>query len=175
MKSGNRCKRHRGVTLVEIMVVIAIASILATLAAPSFNDFIRRTRQGAVASELFGDLNRARSEAIKRNARVLFCLRDTDSACDGSGDTDWRNGWLVCADIDSNNACDATTASNPNPIVVHRTLHESLTLTGPAASIRFNSNGNSGSGAATLTLGGTWAGASSKAIGVAATGNISRP
>ncbi|TNC97302.1 MAG: type IV fimbrial bioproteinis protein FimT [Gallionellaceae bacterium] len=175
MKQLEKNKTQRGVTLVELMIVIVIGSILATLAIPSFNEFISGTRQSSVVSQLFSDLNRARSESIKRNARVLVCPRGSDTACDTSGTTNWNSGWLVCTDANSDNACDVGTTANPNPIVVHSALHTTLTLTGPNAAVRFNPSGISGSGAATLTVGGTWSGATSSIINVAGTGNISRP
>lgn len=168
-------KTQLGVTLVELMIVIVIGSILATLAIPSFNEFVNRTRQSSVVSQLFSDLNRARSESIKRNARVLVCHRASNTACDTSGATSWVDGWLVCADADSDGVCDAGDATNPNPIVIHGALHSTLTLTGPGAAVRFNPSGISGSGAASLTIKGTWSGATSSVINIAGTGNISRP
>lgn len=168
-------KRQAGVTMIELMIVIVIASILAAVAAPSFSRFINDTRQTSTMSQLTGDLNRARSEAIKRNARVLVCVRNAAGADCGSS-TDWRNGWLVCSDANEDGSCDATTAANPNPIVVHQALNAHLTLTGSAASITFNPNGTQGAGgAATLTLGGDWSGVQAKVASIAATGYISRP
>lgn len=157
--------------MIELMIVVAIAAILAGLAAPSFDDFMNRTRQTSTMTQLIGDLNRARSEAIKRNQRVLVCVRGTDSAC-GNG-ADWQNGWLLCYDENQDGACDATSSTHPNPIVIHQPLHSRLTLTG--ASLYFNPSGTQGAGgAATLTLGGSWTGAVNHVARIAATGNISR-
>lgn len=168
-------KRQTGVTMIELMIVIVIASILAAIAAPSFSRFINDTRQTSTMSQLTGDLNRARSEAIKRNARVLVCVRDAAGTDCGAG-TDWRNGWLACSDSNEDGSCDAATAANPNPITVHPALNAHLTLTGSAASIVFNPNGTQGAGGvATLTLSGNWSGAQNKITNIAATGNISRP
>lgn len=161
-----------GLTIIELMVVVAIAGILAAMAAPSFSDFINRTRQTSTISQLTGDLNRARSEAIKRNSRILVCVRATDVAC-GAG-TDWQNGWLVCYDATQDGVCDNATAANPNPIIVHPRIHPALTLNG-ISPIRFNPSGTQGAAAVTtLTLGGTWPGAVNNVISIAATGHISR-
>lgn len=165
-------QRQAGVTMVELMIVVAIAAILATIAAPSFSDFINNTRLTSIMTQLTGDLNRARSEAIKRNSWVMVCARSTNTACG----TNWGNGWLVCQDSEPDGACDAGTTASPNPITVHPALNSTLTLTGSAASIRFNPSGTQGTGgAATLTLNGTWAGAQAKTASIAATGHISRP
>ena len=62
--------RSSGFTLIELMVVVVIAAVLVTLAAPSFREMIARNRLEGVASEFFTDLQYARSEAVARNANV---------------------------------------------------------------------------------------------------------
>jgi len=162
-------QRQTGMTVVELMIVVTIAAILAWLAAPSFSDFINRTTQTSTLTQLTSDLNRARSEAIKRNRPVLVCVRDTDTAC-GNG-TDWQNGWLVCYDENQDSACDATSTDNPNPMVIRQAIPSQLTLNGNAASLSFNPNGTQGMGnPTTLTL----TGATNVVVSIAATGNISR-
>ena len=66
--------QFRGFTLVELMVAVAIAAILTTLAAPSFSSFLARKRLEGVFTELATDVQYARSEAVQRNApvRVTF-------------------------------------------------------------------------------------------------------
>lgn len=159
-------KKQRGFTLIELMVVIAIAAIMASLAAPSFSDFINRTRLTSTMSQLSSDLNRARSEAIKRNSWVLVCARGTDTACGAS----WGNGWLVCYDGNQDGACDATSATNPNPIALHQAISPNLAFNPPpaVATIRFNPNGTGGPGTLKLV-----SGTESRTANIAVTGNIS--
>lgn len=160
--------------MAELLVVLTVATILAMIAAPSFSSFINNTRLSSTVSQLTGDLNRARGEAIKRNKRVLTCVRNAAGTDCGTG-TDWQNGWLVCYDGDQDGSCDATSATDPNPIVVHQAIDARITLTGGANLIRFNPNSTQGAGgAATLTLAGSWAGAQTSTVSVAVTGNISR-
>ena len=167
-------RTQTGVTLMELMVVVSIAAILAAIAVPSFSDLINNTTQSSTMTQLVSDLNRARSEAIKRNQRVLVCARATNAACG----TDWHNGWLVCYDPDGSGVCDTppVDGSNPNPIVIHQAISAKLTLAGTSSLVRFNPNGTQGAGgAATLTLRGTWTGATAKVVSIAATGYISKP
>lgn len=139
-------------------------------------DVLRSTRQSSALSLLMSDLNQARGEAIKRNSRTLVCLRNAAGTDCVVGNTNWQAGWLVCTDADANDSCDASTATSPNPVVVRPALDATLTLTAPAAVIRFNANSSQGAGGAAvaLTLGGTWSGAPARAVTIAATGNITK-
>lgn len=177
----------RGVTAVEMLVVLVVVGILAAIAAPSMVALTNDMQQKSALNQLASDLNFARSEAVKRNARVLMCARsasDTsagnDSNC-ASTSPSWASGWLVCLDTSNDGVdnCDAASATNPNPMLVRTALATKLTLSannGAAAYVvRFNADstqGTVGAGAVTMTLGGTWAGAVAKTLTVAATGNI---
>jgi len=178
-------RRAGGFTTVELLVVIAIAAILAMVGAPSFSTFLNNSRLSSTSSQLLNELNLARSEAIKRNARVLVCVRNAAGTDCGTG-TNWAAGWLVCYDNETastpgngiaDGKCDAAPASgsNPNPLVLQPALASSVTLTGSAAAVRFNPNGTQGAGgtAATLVVGLSNA-TSTRTITVAATGNVSK-
>jgi type IV fimbrial biogenesis protein FimT len=56
--------------MVELLVTIAIATILTTVAIPSFSGMIANQRAKTAASELFASFLTARSDAIMRNANV---------------------------------------------------------------------------------------------------------
>jgi type IV fimbrial biogenesis protein FimT len=63
-------RRSSGFTMVELLVTIAIATILTTLAVPSFSGLIASQRAKTAASELFASFLAARSDAIMLNANV---------------------------------------------------------------------------------------------------------
>lgn len=60
----------RGVTVVELMVVVIVAAIIVAIAVPSMRDFLARQRVAAINAELVTDLQFARSEAVARNREV---------------------------------------------------------------------------------------------------------
>ena len=159
MRERSSINRGRigGVTMIELMVVVAIAAIFATIAMPSFTDFLRQVRLSSTMDELSGDLYLARSEAIKRNARVLMCARSTTTSticATAPATSTWMNGWLVCYDANSDGVCDATSASDPNPIKVHAPPSSPISLSGPAATVTFLPVGNALK-AATFTMTGS--------------------
>lgn len=53
-RQGYRSTRARGFTLVELMVVVAILSILAAIAIPSYRNYTERARVTAMVAELSG-------------------------------------------------------------------------------------------------------------------------
>jgi type IV fimbrial biogenesis protein FimT len=77
--------RVRGFTLMELLLVVVVVAVLATLAAPSMRDFVVRNRVKTAASDLHFSLMLARSEATKRNAAVSVARNGAD----------WTQGWSV--------------------------------------------------------------------------------
>jgi type IV fimbrial biogenesis protein FimT len=99
-----KLRRPPGFTLVELVVVIAVIALLATFATPSFITWHKRDQVDARARALMSTLMLARSEAIRRGARVTLCRLSATrtclaagKACD-SGQSDWSCGWGLFAD-----------------------------------------------------------------------------
>ncbi|MEY4978201.1 MAG: hypothetical protein RLZZ352_471 [Pseudomonadota bacterium] len=93
-------KASQGWTLVEAMVVVAIVAIMAAWAVPSFVGVVQQARLSATTHEFVSAIALTRSEAIKRNARVVMCVADGDAACSTTGQ--WHQGWLVFEDSNRN-------------------------------------------------------------------------
>ncbi len=78
-------------TLLELLVAVAIASALLAVGLPSFGNFLAEQQLQDRADTLVHTLDRARSEAIKRGARVNVCP-DTGESCPGFA-APWESGW----------------------------------------------------------------------------------
>lgn len=89
--------RTRGFTLVELLVGLAVAAILLTIAIPGYAFLVSTSRLAAVTNDLMTALHLARSEAITHGVRVTVCKTGGSSAsCSATGD--WTLGWMVFVD-----------------------------------------------------------------------------
>jgi type IV fimbrial biogenesis protein FimT len=87
----------RGLTLVEMIVVLTIAAILVATGAPMYTQTIATYRLDAETNALLGDLQYARSEAIKQGTDVVICVSGTSSSGSPTcaSNTNWAAGHLV--------------------------------------------------------------------------------
>lgn len=111
-----------GFTLVELMVVVALVSILMGFAIPTFRAVSLNSSLSSVSSDFLASLLQARAEAL-RSGRNAIVIPNTG--------TDWSTGWYVFVDNNNNGSFDAG-----EPVVGRRdaALPVGITLA-PAASI----------------------------------------
>ena len=112
----------RGLTLIELMVVLAIAAILLTIGLPSLVSFIQSNRVATEISSLDSDLQFARSEAIKQGIPVSVCASADGSSCLGANN--WASGWIVFPDATAS----GTVAAGVTPLRVRQALSSGDTL-----------------------------------------------
>jgi type IV fimbrial biogenesis protein FimT len=131
-----------GFTLVELMVTIAIAAILATLAAPNISAFVRRADMQNTSGDFITALQRARQEAVGRNSCATVCVGRLDNTgtpkCNASASDDWNeNGWLVYL----NPTCDSTPTngdpSDSTNLFIYRPPGKSVIVLGSAGTNSF--------------------------------------
>ena len=98
---------NRGFTLIELMVVIAIVGILATIGVPAMRDTIERNAVSGHVNTFIASLRFARSEAIKSGMSVVMCRSENPEnaapkCAAGSGTLGWASGWIVFVNRDAN-------------------------------------------------------------------------
>lgn len=130
----------RGITLVELVVTLAIAAIIAAIAAPNMTEFVRRGRVVTGANELISALQTARMNAISNRATVTVCPSADGATCAGAMGTRWivrstKNG--------------ASTVVRQVTIANNLLLTASPNLAGAANTFTFSPNGFSAVGART--------------------------
>ena len=108
-------------TLLELMIVIAIAGILTAVAVPNFTTMIKNNCLTTKTNNLVTHLQYARSEATKRKENITLTPK--------SGTVDWSSGWTI-TDASANIIKDMTPTSC-----------STTTLTGSATSFFYRSTG----------------------------------
>ncbi|WP_160174144.1 GspH/FimT family pseudopilin [Endozoicomonas montiporae] len=85
--------RVKGFTLLELLFTIAILSILAAIAYPSFQTSIQDRNLTAEINQIYGAILYARSEAAARHSDVVVCGSITLDTCEDN--SDWSNGFII--------------------------------------------------------------------------------
>lgn len=136
-----------GATLLELIVVLAVSTILLTIAVPGFSSLFHATRLTSATNALVASLHVARSEAIKRSQRVVLCPAPAGDVCAGSGG--WQQGWMVFHDANNNAQRDAG-----EPVVLtHPPLPAGLRVTSKGSTAGYISYTPAGD---TQQVGGAW-------------------
>ena len=94
----------RGFTVVELLVSLAIAGILALVGMPAYQHWLGQSQLNNQAQFMAGAFNEARSEAIRRNLRVTLCKTRDGRTCDD--DARWEQGWIMFVDQNQNGDLD---------------------------------------------------------------------
>lgn len=91
-----------GVTLVELLTVVVIAAILMSIGVPSYRYVTTSNRMATESDALLGDLQYARSEAIREGQQVTVCVSKDGANCDTAGlPPSWQEGWMVFSNPDN--------------------------------------------------------------------------
>ena len=117
-------KKSSGFTLIELMVVIAIASILMKLAAPSFKQLIQSNAISSNVNSFLADMRYARSESVKRGGGVIMCRSDAPEAANpvcsggaGPGGNGWVSGWIIFHDVNGDGTRVAASTATTDPVL----------------------------------------------------------
>ncbi len=147
---ADRRLARRGFTLVEMLVVIAVAAILAMIAVPSFQQSILMNRADTASNQFAAVLSMARSEAVKQGGTgVSVCLYSGTLPCAPAavgGVYNWSVGWSVCC------APGSAAAGTPVSVQTGAALTAPMSNWGTTQTISFDSMGRLPVNSATLTF-----------------------
>ncbi len=85
----------RGLTLFEILIVLAVCAILVGLAAPGLGSTIRKNEGEVLINELARLMAYARNEAVTQGRTVTLCRSSNGVNCGGQ----WEQGVLMFTDL----------------------------------------------------------------------------
>lgn len=143
----------------ELLVVLAIAAILTTLAAPSFKRMIQTNRMSSAANTFLSDMRYARSESIRRGGNVIMCRSNAPEAAtprcgpgNGPGGNGWISGWIVFHDADGDGTKTAASADPVLRVQAPITSIDSITELTPVNLFRFTATGRLTNLASATTL-----------------------
>lgn len=104
MKKSTLC----GFTLTELIITLAVAGIIVSMAVPSFNGAINRSRLKTAAEAFNADLQYAKAEAIKQNTSIRLVFTGSNAT--------WCYGVTDQATCDCTVAASCTVTENGNAI-----------------------------------------------------------
>ena len=122
----------KGLTLIELMVVLVVLAVALSAGVPAMQTLLHNNRMRTEASRLLGAINLARSEAVMRNSTVSLCPSPMafsgEAVCSGV----YADGWIVFANADRDRVVDSGT---DNVLKVFAGLPGGYTLSNRAGTI----------------------------------------
>ena len=141
-------KKQSGVNIIELMITLFIAGILAAIAMPAYNFYMQNTRALTLSTDFTTALAYARTEALKRGAPVSICSASDNSLTACGGNNTWANGWIIFSDPNG----DGVLADINDRLRVHEALPIGTTFTTAQARITYDGTGFITAGAGSYTL-----------------------
>lgn len=136
-------RRGLGFTLIELMVTVALAAVLAFVAVPSLTIFKRNAELTSVTNALVAALSTARSEALKRGYSGYVTP---------SNGTNWNGGWVSFVNVSDDNTSRTFEAATDVLLNTQAPLPSYFSVTGPCTTgsasgtsfVRFDASGFAG-------------------------------
>jgi type IV fimbrial biogenesis protein FimT len=99
-------KRETGFTVIELLIVVLIAAVLAAIGGPAMGNFIKNNRLQSKTHAVMASVLHARGEAVTRKKSVVMCRSANSDAgsptCGGSAQNWGTGGYITFVDEDAN-------------------------------------------------------------------------
>jgi type IV fimbrial biogenesis protein FimT len=155
-----RQKICSGFTIPELIITLGVAAIILTTAVPGVSNTIKNNRLAVRVNDIITDIHFARSEAAKRDVRVILCRSKNPNAStpvcsiDSGTEYTWTWGYLIFAD--SGNAANSVYDAGSD-ILLRRGQPAPSGVTVRTSSawnknLEFNPNGSTNEGGVTAMM-----------------------
>ncbi|MFC3650624.1 GspH/FimT family pseudopilin [Dyella humi] len=146
-----------GFSVIELLVVLAIAAIIMAYAIPAYKNMIIQYRMSGEINDLQTDIEIARSSAIRSGTNVTICPSPTPAAsvptCGASTNSQWNTGWIIFTDTSTTVDQQSYQPQNGDTLLrIHNALQSTDTVTSSStdagvtvSSLTFNRMGGTGS------------------------------
>lgn len=125
-------RKHRqqsGFTLIELMIVISIMGVIASLAAPSFRDQLARMKIKDAANSVEMALKQARTDTLIYRSPVMFSINTT------------TNEIITAQAINNPTGCTISSTNSANCRITKQVFNPNVRIDGfPNTSIYFTAN-----------------------------------
>jgi len=139
--------------MAELVIVMLIIAILTAIGVPMYRHVTTDNRMATEVNALLGDLEYARSEAVREGQTITVCVAGSVTSpysCAGTGTDTWQDGWIVFVDADDNQ----TIESDQDVLRVQQpfTSGDTFVSSNDVSSVSFNRDGFAYTGEANVAI-----------------------
>ena len=144
----NKTLKQHGFTLLELLYVLAITSILYSVATPSFQSLIASTQRYTLNQQLFTLIQYTRSKAAFQAQNVILCPSKDQKNCIN----DWQQPLMIFADKNNNKRRDDEESIDKIENITQKNYRIRWRASGTSRYLRYVSDGSTSYQNGTFTL-----------------------
>jgi type IV fimbrial biogenesis protein FimT len=97
----NQLQNQPGMTLIELLIGLAVLSILVSLSVSGFSTLLDAARMNSHVNNLVHSFHTARHISRAKGTEIAVCKSPDGQQCTTAGN--WHDGWLIFANLDQDN------------------------------------------------------------------------
>lgn len=126
---------QKAFTLVELVVTILVATVVISIAVPSFTNLIESSKARTTRDLLVSSIHLAKEKAQTKRVDVYLCATDDSETCSES----WGGDWLVYEDSDG------SASLTSDDLIISNVSSKTLAIVSSSEQISFTPTGHSSS------------------------------